>query len=290
MPLIYVAQPIDQAGPRDARTLQFDQTVETLRCDHTIYRPARAWAVAPEIDPRVQQTNNHVLDQADLVVAHLPSGVPTIGVPMEVERATGRGIPAVVITDTLSFALAGNPLVTAIGYDPELAAKAVNTALHDHPSHRYLWPATQPTLRVVLRDGATPPAPAYTDDAGIDLVCDATAAIPPGQLVDIPTTVVGVQTPPDMWAMVVQRSSTLRKRGLHIPTSVIDPGWRGPLLVGAYNLGTEPVQVNPGDRLAQIVLITNATAQVRIQPTDTLDPHPRGLNGFGSTGAGTPTR
>jgi len=137
-------------------------------------------------------------------------------------------------------------------------------------------------IRLVLADDTTPPSRAYYDDAGIDLTTARETIIEPGQYVDIHTQVEGTQLPAGYWGLITGRSSALRKWRLHIPMAIIDPGWRGPLFVGVWNLGGNPVTVKPGDRLGQLILIPNNPAPVEI--VKTVDHHPRGLKGFGSSG------
>lgn len=146
---------------------------------------------------------------------------------------------------------------------------------------RYDQPLRNP-IRLQIADGAQPPARAYHDDAGIDLTTARETTIEPGQYVDIHTQVTATQLPPGYWGMITGRSSALRKWRLHIPIAIIDPGWRGPLFVGVWNLGGNPVTVKPGDRLGQLILIPNNPAPVLA--VTQVDEHPRGLNGFGSSG------
>lgn len=148
-------------------------------------------------------------------------------------------------------------------------------------NNRY-GPRDMDPVRLVIADGAQPPNRAYDDDAGIDLTTAREIIIEPGQYVDIPTQVEGTQLPLGYWAMITGRSSALRKWRLHIPVAIIDPGWRGPLFVGVWNLGGNPVTVKPGDRLGQLILIPNNPAPVQV--VTQVDEHPRGLNGFGSSG------
>jgi dUTP pyrophosphatase len=138
-------------------------------------------------------------------------------------------------------------------------------------------------LRVVLTAAdAAAPTRAYADDAGIDLYTAKDTTIEPGDFVDIHTTVEKVQLPDGYWGMITGRSSTLRTYRLHVPQAVIDPGWRGPLFVGAWNLGGNPVHIKAGQRIGQLILIPNNPAAVRV--VDMVDAAPRGESGFGSSG------
>ena len=136
----------------------------------------------------------------------------------------------------------------------------------------------------MLALGCEPPRPALADDAGADLTTAIDTEIPPHSFVDIPTTVLGVQVPEGTWALITGRSSAIRKRGLLVPNGIIDHGWRGPLMAGVYNLTDQPVTVLAGERVAQVILMSNQTELAEIVKVDKLDPHERGLSGFGSTG------
>lgn len=130
------------------------------------------------------------------------------------------------------------------------------------------------------------PTRAYPDDAGFDLYTSERTEIRPGQFVDIPTN-IAVELPYWAWGMLTGRSSTLRKRGLLVHTGIIDAGYRGELYAGAFNLTDAPVVVEQGERVAQFIVIQNATADVDLEvlgPDEHFNPHPRGTQGFGSSG------
>lgn len=299
-PLCYFAEPIDKASGRNFPVAAaMVSTLVTWGC--AIFRPSAGFR-ATQPDPRIEQINRHALYRADVIVAYLSETTPSIGVPAEIEAATARGIPAVVHYTGQSFVLAGNPLVTIID-DPNTLVGAVEHVLKEHPQlpkpdntavvveqpagiyasivEAYRKLNTEP-IRVVIAEGAEPPRRVYEDDAGIDLSTAHELTIQPGEFRDIRTQVTASQLPTGYWGMIVGRSSALRKWRLHIPQAVIDPGWRGPLFVGVWNLGGNPVTVKPGDRLGQLILMPNNPAPVQI--VTAVDDHARGLNGFGSSG------
>lgn len=283
-PLCYAAEPIDQAEDKLGLGLeswrhQWRHAVSEAAAICTIYRPATAFR-ATDPDVRIERINRAALRRADLILACLPTGIPTIGVPAEIEYATRMlSIPAVVLTEIRSQVLAGNQLVYTIT-DPADTKKTIIEALD-----RWARPHQVEVghLVSVVVDAEQPlPKKAYNDDAGFDLSVVGTHHIGPGEFKDLPSQVTGINLPEQTWLMITGRSSTLRRRGLHIPVAVIDCGWRGPLLTGVWNLGTRPVQVEDGDRLAQAILLPAMPYQT-VRVTDVPD-HPRGLNGFGSTG------
>jgi deoxyuridine 5'-triphosphate nucleotidohydrolase len=280
MSLCYLAEAIDT---RDGRNISNgDELAHQLeKTGLAIYRPLRAWTGGRHSAVEVETVNRTALHQAAVLVADLSCRSRSIGVPAEIEAATRIfGIPALVIHYDHSVALDANPLVTVASYNwslPQIAAYTARLAAKTHNRNLLRYTLCAPT--------AQPPQRAYDDDAGIDLTVQGDHVIPPAGFADIPTTVTGIQTPPDIFLMVTGRSSTFRKRRLHIPVSIIDPGWRGPLLVGAWNYSNQPVYLEAGERIGQIIAIHNRTAGLTLIQTDTLDPHPRGTAGFGSSGA-----
>lgn len=127
------------------------------------------------------------------------------------------------------------------------------------------------------------PTRAHADDAGLDLYVSESRTIGPGEFVDLPTA-IAVQLPPGTWGLLTGRSSTLRKRGLLVNQGIIDPGYRGELFAGVWNLGAQPVTVEPGERLAQLIVMPNITEATRVVSAELLDEHERGIRGFGSSG------
>lgn len=130
------------------------------------------------------------------------------------------------------------------------------------------------------------PTRAHDDDAGYDLYSVGEHTISPGEFVDIPTG-VALDLPRWCWAFLTGRSSTLRKHGLMVHPGIIDAGYQGELFAGVFNLSREDVHIRPGDRLAQLIIMENATrlTTVRWMRDDEAFPfHQRGTSGFGSSG------
>ena len=80
------------------------------------------------------------------------------------------------------------------------------------------------------------------------------------------------------------RSGLASKRGLAPANKVgvIDSDYRGELMVALHNHGKEPQTVEPGDRVAQFLIMPVVTAD--FLEVDALDDTERGAGGFGSTG------
>ena len=91
---------------------------------------------------------------------------------------------------------------------------------------------------------------------------------------------------PEGWAgLIYARSGLATKRGLAPANKVgvVDPDYRGEVMVSLHNHSAEPQTVEPGERIAQLVLTPYLTAQ--FLETDTLSDTVRGAGGFGSTGS-----
>ena len=89
----------------------------------------------------------------------------------------------------------------------------------------------------------------------------------------------------DYVALVYARSGLGIKHGI-APANcvgVIDSDYRGEIKVGLQNSGSEDYTVQPGDRIAQLMIAP--VIQARITLVDELDDTQRGAGGFGSTGA-----
>jgi len=86
-------------------------------------------------------------------------------------------------------------------------------------------------------------------------------------------------------AQVRPRSGLAVKHGLTLPNTpaTIDSDYRGELMVAVINLGTEPVSVARGTRIAQMVFAK--VEEVELVAVDELPGSTRGAGGFGSTGA-----
>lgn len=291
-PLVYLAEAIDRASGPSRTGYSLAHGLAAQGC--AVYRPAGAWSGGNHHPALVEHFNRQLLREADVLVADFTSGVGSIGMPCEIEAHTARSRTAVVLWQhgvPRSVALQANSHVLWAATVNEAVELAADLAHIRWKARQELGVWGEPKLdelRLQTAAGAPEPQRAYPDDAGIDLVTAVDTEIPPGRFVDVPTTIIGVQPPANSWLLITGRSSTLRKHGLHVPVAVIDAGWRGPLFAGVWNLGAETVHVKAGDRLAQVIAIHNKTAELAIVAGDSirLDPHDRGLNGFGSTGQG----
>ena len=136
--------------------------------------------------------------------------------------------------------------------------------------------------------GTDIPLPYYATpgSAAMDLhAClDEAVTIPARGRTVGPTGIAIALPSPDYVALVFARSGLGIKHGV-APSNcvgVIDSDYRGEVMVGLQNSGDTDYTIQPGDRIAQLMVIPVVQAQVRM--VDELDETRRGSGGFGSTG------
>lgn len=134
--------------------------------------------------------------------------------------------------------------------------------------------------RAVLPSRATP------GSAGMDLraLLDEPLAVPPGGRVSVPTGVAIGLPSPETVGLVYARSGLAVKHGLALSNGVgvIDSDYTGELRVGLVNLSDATYTIEPGERIAQLVIAPVLLPE--IVETDELEQTARGAGGFGSTG------
>lgn len=137
-----------------------------------------------------------------------------------------------------------------------------------------------------VRSNAVLPTYGSAQAAGADLYAclDETVTIAPGETALIPTG-IAMELPAGLIGLVYARSGLATKRGLAPANKVgvIDSDYRGEILVALYNHGTVHQTVQPGERVAQLVITPYVTA--RFEEAESLSDTVRGAGGFGSTGA-----
>ena len=111
----------------------------------------------------------------------------------------------------------------------------------------------------------------------------APVTIPGGGSVLLPTG-LAVSIQENHVGIVAIRSSMGIRHGITLSNGVgiIDSDYRGPLHVGLHNLGKTPYTVQPGDRIAQLMIVPVTRHEVEV--VEELDDTPRGTGGLGSTG------
>lgn len=97
-------------------------------------------------------------------------------------------------------------------------------------------------------------------------------------------TGIAIALPPGIEGQVRPRSGLALKTGLSVANApgTIDSDYRGEIKVIAVNLARKSVRIEPGQRIAQLVIAP--VLQARWQEVDQLDASPRGAGGFGHTG------
>jgi dUTP pyrophosphatase len=147
------------------------------------------------------------------------------------------------------------------------------------------------TLQLKILDprmGSDWALPAYATEAsaGLDLraALDTALVLQPGDAALVPSGLAIHIDDPTLCAVVLPRSGLGHKHGIVLGngTGLIDADYQGPLMISVFNRGREAYTIEPGDRIAQLVVlpIVRATLQV----VDTFAQSARGAGGFGHTG------
>lgn len=146
-------------------------------------------------------------------------------------------------------------------------------------------PATllRPEVEIVLEEGAQLPTYATDLAAGMDLRSLEPVELQPLER-KLVRTGVRIALPPGFEAQVRPRSGLALKLGIGMVNSpgTIDADYRGEIGVIMINYGQSVVQLEQGERIAQLVVAPVATAQ--LVQVEVLRETSRGEGGFGSTG------
>lgn len=142
------------------------------------------------------------------------------------------------------------------------------------------------SLRVARLDSrAILPTRAYPGDAGLDLYALDGAVLAPGERATVHTG-VAVEIPAGHAGLVLPRSGLAARYGVALVNApgLIDAGYRGEVEVLLLNTDrAHPFTVSPGDRIAQLVLVSVQLPE--IVEADTLAVSERSTGGFGSSGS-----
>ncbi len=141
------------------------------------------------------------------------------------------------------------------------------------------------TVKVINRSGNPLPAYATPLAAGLDVRADNAEPIElkPMQRAMVPTGLF-LEIPAGYEVQVRPRSGLAAKRGVTVLNApgTIDADYRGEIKVILVNLSNEPFVVNPGERIAQMVVARHE--KVEWEEVSELGDTQRGAGGFGSTG------
>lgn len=149
----------------------------------------------------------------------------------------------------------------------------------------------QHTLELKILDprwGTDWPLPAYATDASagldlraalgqpLELAAGAAELVPSGLAIHIGD--------PSLCAVILPRSGLGHRNGIVLGngTGLIDADYQGPLKISVWNRGREAFTIQPGDRIAQLVLLPVVRASLQV--VDGFRPSGRGDGGFGHTG------
>ena len=154
---------------------------------------------------------------------------------------------------------------------------------------------TNPARRVELkilnpRVGKELPLPKRATDgsAGLDLrAClDEALELQPGATKLIPTGLAIHLADPGLAAVIIPRSGLGHKHGIVLGNLVglIDSDYQGELLISCWNRGTQSFRIEPGERIAQLVVVP--VVQVEFDVVSEFAASDRGSGGFGHTGRG----
>ena len=142
-------------------------------------------------------------------------------------------------------------------------------------------------IRIRPDEDADLPLPQYMtgSSAGLDLAAAVREPVKlePGQIKLIPTG-LAIALPDGFEAQIRPRSGLALKKGVTLINApgTIDADYRGEIGLAVINLGGQPVEINRGDRIAQMVI--SQVWQAGIELVTELDTTDRGSGGFGHTG------
>ena len=130
------------------------------------------------------------------------------------------------------------------------------------------------------------PKRATSGSAGLDLrACiDQAIDLPPGATELIPTGIAIHLADPGLAAVIVPRSGLGHRHGIVLGNLVglIDSDYQGELLISCWNRGQKSFRIEPGERIAQLVVVP--VVPVEFEVVESFEQSRRGAGGFGHTG------
>lgn len=137
-----------------------------------------------------------------------------------------------------------------------------------------------------LAEGARLPVVAHpAEDLGYDVFALEGATLAPHQTVRVRTGIAVEARHPGTGAplgLLVRDRSSMAARGIATTAGVIDAGYRGEVLILMTNLGTTPVELKAGEKIAQMIPVPVLTGHV--EEVESLENSAREGKGFGSSG------
>jgi len=142
-------------------------------------------------------------------------------------------------------------------------------------------------LRVkLLETGARLPVVAHPgEDLGYDIFSLESVLLEPHKTIRVRTGISVEARHPESGTplgLLVRDRSSMASKGIATTAGVIDAGYRGEVQIVMTNLGDSPIQINAGEKIAQMIPVPVLTGPV--EQTDTLEESARLAQGFGRSG------
>jgi dUTP pyrophosphatase len=138
----------------------------------------------------------------------------------------------------------------------------------------------------LLEAGARPPVVAHPgEDLGYDVFALEGATLLPQSTLRLRTGIAVEARHPatgEALGLLVRDRSSMAARGLAVTGGVIDAGYRGEILILITNLGAAHIEIQPGEKIAQMIPVPVLTGTV--ETVDSLEDSARAEKGFGSSG------
>lgn len=138
----------------------------------------------------------------------------------------------------------------------------------------------------ILSPNVQPPEYATVGSAGMDLCAnlDDMLAIAPGAIVRVPTGLAIALPDSEHVAIIAARSGLAVRHGIALANGigVIDSDYRGEILVGLINQSDRVYEIEPGERIAQMLIMP--VCRPTLEVCESLCETQRSTGGFGSTG------
>lgn len=132
-----------------------------------------------------------------------------------------------------------------------------------------------------LTPDAIIPNYAHPGDAGLDIFSNEDCVINPGER-HLVSSGWSLALPEGYVAFIKDKSGVAYKKGIIHMAGVIEYTYRGEYKILLFNTTKEPFEIRKGDKIAQLVLLPVATAEIEV--AEELSETQRGTGGFGSTG------
>ena len=140
-----------------------------------------------------------------------------------------------------------------------------------------------------LTKSAKSPTMAYDGAAGMDLYADHKIVIPANTTKAVHTG-LSFEIPTSYFGKIWDRSGFSLQNALKVPAGVIDSDYRGEIAVMFKNTGYRPYTIEPGDKIAQMVILRRQLIQLEeLGEEEELTETARGDKGFGSSDSEQPS-